>query len=298
MLFYLIFLFKGGAADSILDFFKNFHIKLYKEIEYVGIEISENLCSETEQFLKTNHSNIYNNGQITVINASMFDFETVMGKIDDSCYILCFDFIDSLPYDRIKIDNKFEVLLEKEFENMLLTNNLQLNRGNISKIFELYQTKLLNEKIFKSNLIQHSRIELNSNKMGVPGNTLGASGAMSQNVAEKGTFQEKFYSIENEPEIKEILSYYLFPDKGLIMGDEFINMENSRTDQYQDWFVRLLTSFYKKYIGNGYVWLPTKLPKFFDVLNRNFPNHSLIIYDFDFLNSNIFNDSYLIILTQ
>jgi len=105
-----------------------------------------------------------------------------------------------------------------------------------------------------------------------------------------GMLKEEFRSINEDPEIKEILSYYLFPDKGLILGDDFTSSEKIRTEKYQDWFVKLLSFVYKRYVGNGYVWLPTMLPQFFDILNNNFPNHNLILYDFDFLNSNVNTD--------
>jgi SAM-dependent MidA family methyltransferase len=35
----------GSNADSILEFFKNYHLDLYKSCEYILVEISENLAN-------------------------------------------------------------------------------------------------------------------------------------------------------------------------------------------------------------------------------------------------------------
>ena len=135
------------------------------------------------------------------------------------------------------------------------------------EFFQNFQNKFLEDKIFKENFFSHSKI-----------------------INEGGILKEEFYPINAEPEIKQILSYHLFPDKSLILGKDFSNTEKARGDKYQDWFVKILSNLYKRFVGNNYIWLPTKLPEFCDILKNNFPNHNLILYDFDFLNSNVFNN--------
>ena len=45
----------GTMADSILDFFKNYSLDLYRNCEYILVEISPQLADKCEQVLKDKH---------------------------------------------------------------------------------------------------------------------------------------------------------------------------------------------------------------------------------------------------
>ena len=45
----------GTMADSILDFFKNYSLDLYRNCEYILVEISPQLADKCEQVLKLKH---------------------------------------------------------------------------------------------------------------------------------------------------------------------------------------------------------------------------------------------------
>ena len=45
----------GTLADSILDFFKNYSLDLYRNCEYILVEISPQLADKCEEVLKEKH---------------------------------------------------------------------------------------------------------------------------------------------------------------------------------------------------------------------------------------------------
>jgi SAM-dependent MidA family methyltransferase len=45
----------GTLADSILDFYKNYSLDLYRNCEYILVEISPQLADKCEQVLKHKH---------------------------------------------------------------------------------------------------------------------------------------------------------------------------------------------------------------------------------------------------
>ena len=50
---------RGALCDSILDFFKNYNLKMYRTINYKLIEISPVLSKACEDLLAQNHSNLW-----------------------------------------------------------------------------------------------------------------------------------------------------------------------------------------------------------------------------------------------
>ena len=51
----------GTLADSILEFYKNYSLELYRKCEYILVEISPQLSQKCEQTLSQNHKRLYEN---------------------------------------------------------------------------------------------------------------------------------------------------------------------------------------------------------------------------------------------
>ena len=45
----------GSFADSILDFYKNYSLDLYRNCEYIMVEISPQLCETCEEIMREKH---------------------------------------------------------------------------------------------------------------------------------------------------------------------------------------------------------------------------------------------------
>lgn len=45
----------GTFADSMLDFFKNYDLDIYRECEYIFVEISPQLAAKCEELMRQNH---------------------------------------------------------------------------------------------------------------------------------------------------------------------------------------------------------------------------------------------------
>lgn len=266
----------GGAIDSILDYLKNFSIKDYKEVEYVGLEMTKTLCESTEKLLSKNHSELYEKGQISVINSSLYDFQFAEGsKIEDECFVMAFNFIDSIGHDRVKFESGFYHKLKEEIEKEGVFGRKALGRIGSSDNDDLIQVK---NKIFqflnkKREFIKESHVVRADN--------------------EESSLKQVFEPL-NDDKIKEMLFYSLLLEyeAGSILGEDFLKLEYSRSIKYEDWFIKLLRKIYSYTRSDEYLWLPTEAIKFFNELKVNYPNHHLILLDFDFLSSKIFNSDY------
>lgn len=105
----------GTMADSVLDFYKNYNLQMYKNCEYVLVEISPELALRCEQLMMKNHPQLYKEGKIKIYNASIFDFNK---RIDDHCFVLGMEILDNMPHDRLffneetqKYDTQAEILI-------------------------------------------------------------------------------------------------------------------------------------------------------------------------------------------
>jgi SAM-dependent MidA family methyltransferase len=64
----------GTFADSMLDFFKNYDLNLYRNTEYVFVEISPQLIEQCKQLMNKNHKELVKNGNIKFFNGSIFEY--------------------------------------------------------------------------------------------------------------------------------------------------------------------------------------------------------------------------------
>ena len=64
----------GTLANSILDFYKNYSLDLYRNCEYLLVEISPQLAEKCEDVLSENHKPLFDKNQIKIYNSSILDF--------------------------------------------------------------------------------------------------------------------------------------------------------------------------------------------------------------------------------
>jgi len=88
----------GTFADSMLDFFKNYDLNLYRNAEYVFVEISSQLAEQCENTMRTNHKELFDSGRIKIVNGSILDYKT---KIDQFCFFVGLEILDNMPHDRL-----------------------------------------------------------------------------------------------------------------------------------------------------------------------------------------------------
>jgi hypothetical protein len=257
----------GGAIDSILEYLKNFSIKDYKEVEYFGFEMTDSLCSHTENLLRENHPELYNNNQITLMNKSLYDIQDST-IFNDECFILAFNLIDSTGHDKVRFEKNFERKYISEVKEFYSTHNFnpKFKHGEDFKIF-LDDFLDRNKELIKET---HAVFDKNTN-----------------------SYKQEYVPI-SDPKIKEILFYHLMPpeERGMILGPDFLKLEKNRIKQNEEWFIKLIKNifYFSGYINN--VWLPTNAINFYSTVNNIFPSHKLILLDFDFLPSKIFRCDY------
>ena len=100
----------GTLADSILDFYKNYSLDLYRNCEYVLVEISPRLARKCEEVLREKHKKLYDQDKIKIYNASILDFNK---KINDHSFVIGMEILDNMPHDRLYRDD--EANSESEF---------------------------------------------------------------------------------------------------------------------------------------------------------------------------------------
>lgn len=64
----------GTLADSLLEFYKNYNLDIYRECEYTFIEISPQLAEKCEELMRQNHKQLMDEGKIKIYNGSFLDF--------------------------------------------------------------------------------------------------------------------------------------------------------------------------------------------------------------------------------
>jgi len=100
----------GTLADSILDFYKNYSLDLYRNCEYVLVEISPRLARRCEEMLREKHKKLYAEDKIKIYNASIMDFNK---KSNEHAFVIGMEILDNMPHDRLYRDNKADP--ESEF---------------------------------------------------------------------------------------------------------------------------------------------------------------------------------------
>jgi len=88
----------GTLADSILEYYRNYSLDLYRNCEYVLVEISPQLALKCEEVLQRKHKKLYDEGKIKIYNASILDFNK---KINQHCFVIGMEILDNMPHDRI-----------------------------------------------------------------------------------------------------------------------------------------------------------------------------------------------------
>ena len=91
----------GTLADSILEFYKNYSLELYRKCEYILVEISPQLSEKCEQTLSQNHRRLYENDQIKIYNSSILDFNK---PFNEACFVIGMEILDNMPHDRLFAD--------------------------------------------------------------------------------------------------------------------------------------------------------------------------------------------------
>lgn len=54
--------------DTMLDFYKNYSLEIYRHCEVVLVEISPQLAENCETLLREKHRSLFENGQIKIVN--------------------------------------------------------------------------------------------------------------------------------------------------------------------------------------------------------------------------------------
>lgn len=261
-------------ADSILSFFKNHNQQIYKRIHYISFEITDNLISESLNLLKKNHNYLFVNNQISIIKKSIYDIKDL--NFEDPCYILAFDFLDAIAHDYVVFEDSFEKVFDNKIQDFVSQNirlfekeSKESNQLIIKNFGNFLEVNFYNQK-----LIQQFNLRFTAD--------LFHDFKQSNNALIKSEIKD-----EN---IKTILSYQLFPQelKNLILGNEFVDFERKKLKKSEDRFIRFSKRFYKYLFNNKTMWIPSRAIKFLDAIDNNFPNHHLIIHDFDYLPVNIF----------
>ena len=54
----------GTFADSMLDFYKNYDLDMYRNCEYIFVEISPFLAQKCEETMRQNHKQLLDEGKI------------------------------------------------------------------------------------------------------------------------------------------------------------------------------------------------------------------------------------------
>jgi len=90
----------GTFADSMLDFFKNYDLDIYRDSEYIFVEISPQLATLCEDLMRKNHRELLESNKIKIFNGSIFDFTRKVGQ-NQHCFVVGLEVLDNMPHDRL-----------------------------------------------------------------------------------------------------------------------------------------------------------------------------------------------------
>lgn len=258
----------GGAIDSILEYLHKFSISSYKSIEYVGIELNETMAKSTETLLKTKHPELYNSGQISILNKSLYDLDITSEFVNNSCFVLALNLFNSLPHDRFHFTKMFQNTFKDRLEDFYIKKNIHLdNRKDIESYKIGFKELLMSLLKTKPELIKMSKVQ-------------------EKYTNNKESFEQIITNIDTNDDLTiSMLFYHLIPeeDRNLILGEQFSKIELDRSYKYKDWFLKLLEYLNHYKAASDFVWLPTGAVELFSKLNQSFPKHHLVLFDYDLL---------------
>lgn len=303
----------GGAIDSILEYLKKFSIQDYREIEYIGLELNPCMADFTRELLRKNHPSLFDNGQINVLNKSLFELGNEVIE-QDNVFVLAINYFNSTPHDKLLFAKDFERILSKELNSIQPLSNInklkdkkEIN-GALHAHFKDFLVKFLqrNKGIVKQTEVELIADKLNlkeeqARKLNSPisdaresinndnNNNLNSKG----NNAKNYLFKQTYSDLSDELIIENYTGYIIPEDvKAFILGEQFYNIERARQRKSEDWFIKSFKSFYEKFNNEGKLWLPTQAPLFFEKIEALFPQASLVVLDFDVLPSKLFGCDY------
>ena len=88
----------GTFADSMLDFYKNYDLDMYRNCEYIFVEISPHLAAQCEETMRQNHRQLLDAGKIQIFNGSILDLNA---RLNDFCFFIGLEILDNMPHDRL-----------------------------------------------------------------------------------------------------------------------------------------------------------------------------------------------------
>ncbi len=235
----------GGTIDGLLEYLQKFNVKQYREIEYVGYEPTENLANTTRSILKKNYPDLFNKGRIRVMNHS-YDGLNPFAK-NDIVYILAFNLVNSLPHDKVIIPKGYD----SKFFDEYMTKNQNLDMNEFKEYFMNAKTEIQETHVVSS---------------------------------EDNKLLQKYTPLEDY-KLKEILSYYILPrnEKKYLMGRDFVEVEETVYRKFDDRTFKLVKYLRDKFFAGTNIWLPTPAVDLFKNIQKNIPNHKMLLLDFDFI---------------
>jgi len=277
---------QGGLADSLYLFFKKFDISKYNKLKYTAYESNKLFAESTKKLLQESNKKLIakNPDSIKVINKSVFDSQKqnkpkISNKNEDSSnkesrFILLFNFLNSLPHDRFKINRK---KISSVISHLLTSSIDKISDralGSMSK-----ETLFLLREQFKDSFLQYFKV--NKGIIAVSHFNLLTSSEYFVDVCDiinSTEYSTKEYLIDN-------LVDYFFPG-------EYIFSEIMKLEVYkmkEDWILKIIRALQRRF-GREFLWLPSSNKSVFSLLEEIYPNSQYIINDFDFLVSEYRSD--------
>ena len=104
---------------------------------------------------------------------------------------------------------------------------------------------------------------------------------------------QKYTPLEDY-KLKEILSYYILPkdEKKYLIGRDFVEVEETVYRKYDDRTFKLIKFLRDKFFAGTNIWLPTPVTELFKNIQKNIPNHKMVLLDFDFIPNDIRRKDY------
>ena len=226
----------GGLAHSIIDFYKKYDIILYKSLEYICIDSNKYFIDSTSEIINSKTQQ----KQVLFINNSIFNLDTRV-KFEDPCFILMFNFLNSLPHIRLKLKNqrKLKTIVENSI-NYVLNSNIIDNKINESLpnfiqnsqliyptnnefiiFLSYFSYSLLNEK----NIIEVSFVNFDTNKE----EFYDISSTLDINISNV----HHASNIEFISNLLRVIAIYYFPN------ELFINYKY-RNEVKDDWVIKII----------------------------------------------------------
>lgn len=90
-------------GDSVLDFYKNYNLDMYRDCEYTFVEISPQLAAKCEEIMKEKHKRLWEQGRIKIFNGSILEYQkkTLPGFFT---FVVALEVLDNMPHDRLYFD--------------------------------------------------------------------------------------------------------------------------------------------------------------------------------------------------